>query len=258
MRTEVERSQSTRRREARPLSNPDSSRLGSSSAACDPAAPIALRQFINLNNLEESTPMDLRALINRDNFNRSSDQFLRSRGDVAGQPRASQLDPADLLEAFARIHALGLAHLASGGQADGRMPDQRWPGPREAREAPPRGLLPLLLAASASTAPPLLANAAATTPGTTGLDTTGASQVEDRTRRRYVSGIADQVNGGAANPKPQLLARGITNCDNAFSYCMARLPDLRSRGKCDRLRDLCVRGIDGIFGPGVAGSSKVE
>jgi hypothetical protein len=64
--------------------------------------------------------MDLRALINRDNLNRPFDASGQKQGDTGGQPGSSQFDPADLLDAFARIHALGLAHLASHGNSAGQ------------------------------------------------------------------------------------------------------------------------------------------
>jgi hypothetical protein len=204
--------------------------------------------------------MNLLAPVNRDNFGRPFDPSARTQTDVSGQPDSSSLDPASLLGLFAHIHALGLAQLASGrnsaGQVDGPIMDQRGSASQMPPQALPGGLLGLLAAAPASGSP-LLADAAARTANVTTPGTTDVSQAEARARQRYVSGIADQANGGASNPSPGSLAR-LTNCDDAFRICMVRLPDLRGRAKCDRLKALCDRGIDGIFGSGIAGSNRVE
>ena len=205
--------------------------------------------------------MNLLAPVNRDAFGRPFDPSALTQSDAGGQPGSFPLDPAGLLGVFARIHALGLAHLASrrgsAGQADGSTTDQPSSAPK-VPQALPAGLLALLAAAPASGVSPQPADAASGTTDTTIPNPADASPIEGRAQQRYVSGIADQVNGGSSNGKPPLLARGTTNCENAWGYCMARLPDLRSRRRCDDLRTLCERGIDGIFGPGVAGSSRVD
>jgi len=201
--------------------------------------------------------MNLLAPVNRDPLGRPFDLSARTQDNVGDQTGSLPLDPASLLGLFAHIHALGLAQLASRGNsepADASRSDQRWSAPQVPPQALPGGLLASLAAAPSSGVSPLLANAAAGRADT--AETVDPSEVEDRSRQRRVSGIADQVNGRVSNREPPRFARGITNCDNAYSYCMARLPDLRSRGKCDRLKILCDSGIDGIFGPGVAGSNR--
>ncbi len=182
--------------------------------------------------------MDLRALSDRDNFDRPFDP-------------SSQIDPGGLLDAFARIHALGLAHLAShanlAGRGDVITRGQSGQAPQLPPEPMPRGLPSLLVAASP---PTLLADAAGGTPDAMRPDT---SRVEDRTQRRYASGIADQAKGGTANPRPPQLARGITDCNTAHLFCLGTLKDLRSQDKCNKLKALCENGVPGIFAPGVGG-----
>lgn len=205
--------------------------------------------------------MNIRAPVDPDFLGRPFDSSALTQSDIGNQASPFPLDPASLLGLFAHIHALGLAHLASGGnlaaQPDGPKTDQRSSVPQERSQGQPGGLLSLLAAARSPALAPL-ANPAPGMTDATPTDTGDAGQNADRTQQRHVSGIADQVNGGAVNSRSPLLARGTTNCENAFSYCMARLPDLRSRGKCDRLKILCDNGIDGIFGPGVAGSRRIE
>ncbi len=191
--------------------------------------------------------MNLLAPVNRDSSPRPIDPSAPTRDIAGGEAGSIQLDPASLLGLFAHIHALGLAQLASSGNSTGQAPV-----PSQALRG---GLLALLPAAPAS---PLLQNADSGIGDTTRPTSIDPGRIEDRARQRYVSGVADQVNGGESRPEPQLLARGVTNCDNAFSFCLARLPDLRSRAKCDRLKALCENGVPGIFGPGVGGSRMVE
>jgi hypothetical protein len=141
--------------------------------------------------------VNLLAPVNRDNFNRPFNPFGGAQSDVRGRPGSFPLDPAGLVGLFARIHALGLAHLASGGNPAGQSdgPDQRGAAPQVPSQALPGGLLALLATAPASGASPLLANEARGTTDTTTPDTADASQVEDRAQQRYVAGIADQMNG---------------------------------------------------------------
>lgn len=206
--------------------------------------------------------MSIPAPVNREFLDRPLDSSAATQRGMGGQTNPFRLDHASLLGVLGHIHALGLAHLASGGsfvgQSDRPTTDQRASLSQEPPQAVPGGLLGLLTKARAPDLSPLVTNPA---PGITDTMTTASrdtGRVADRTQQRYVSRITDQINGGVSNVSRPLLARGTTNCDNAYSFCLARLPDLRSRGKCDRLKILCDNGIDGIFGPGVAGSRRVE
>src|SRR5262249_2942493 len=111
------------------------------------------------------------------------------------------------------------------------------------------GLLALLGAASGAGALPLQANA---TVGATPPARDDVDQVEDRTPRRYVSGIADQMRGAASNDGSRQFAYK-TNCDEAYTRCLGTIKDMRSASKCRNARTRCENGFDTIFPPGIWG-----
>jgi hypothetical protein len=201
--------------------------------------------------------MNLLAPVNRDDFGRAFDASARTQGDIGGQPGTFPLDSASLLGLFARIHALGLAHLASGGsvapQANDPITDQRWSPTQVPSQALPGGLLALLATAGLSEGSPRFANVAPAPAETQMSEPANAGQAEDRTRQRRVSGIADQMSDGIPSP----LAR-VTNCDDAFTSCLHSIKDMRSAGKCERMKALCLDGVPGIFRSGVGGSRTVN
>jgi hypothetical protein len=73
------------------------------------------------------------------------------------------------------------------------LKDQLGPAPQALPQAPLRGLLKLLAAVPVATSPPANAKSGAT--DTTTAASAGGNQTQDRKRLRYLSGLADQVNG---------------------------------------------------------------